>query len=104
MHCIDPECIKACPEEAIEKHSDGIVVVDIERCTGCEMCLEVCPFGIPQFGSDGKMQKCDMCINEIDYKTETPPCVNTCPTTALQFGPMSTDEKMAFEKSIREKF
>ena len=67
MHCAVPVCVKACPVEAIQKRAeDGIVVVDSGKCIGCKTCSKECPFGAPQFGADGKMQKCDMCRNEID--------------------------------------
>jgi len=103
MHCVEPVCVQECPEGAIYKRvEDGIVLVDREKCVGCQTCLEVCPFGAPVFGSDEKMQKCDMCINEIDYKTETPPCVATCPTKALMFGEMTAQQKKSMEESIRQ--
>ena len=103
MHCVDPVCVEACPEGAISKRiEDGIVLVDRDKCVGCQTCLDVCPFGVPQFGDDGIMQKCDMCVNEIDYKTESPPCVESCSTKALVFGQMTRQEKMSMEASIRQ--
>jgi anaerobic dimethyl sulfoxide reductase subunit B len=101
MHCADPACIEACPEGAIEKRdADGVVVVNSEACTGCRACFEVCPFKVPEFGLDGKMQKCDLCVDAIDMSLENPPCVATCPTRALCFGPMSRQEKKAAEASM----
>ena len=67
MHCENPVCVQACPESAIKKiPENGVVEVDRDKCIGCQTCLEACPFQVPQFGKDGKMQKCDMCINTID--------------------------------------
>jgi Fe-S-cluster-containing dehydrogenase component len=101
MHCADPACIEVCPEDAIKKRpEDGIVVVDQDACSGCQACLEACPFDVPQFGADGTMQKCDLCLDTIDMNSETPPCVTTCPTHALIFGTMNTKEKRAAEQSI----
>ena len=101
MHCADPACIKTCPEDAIKKRpEDGIVVVDRDACTGCQDCLEACPFNVPQFGVDGTMQKCDLCLNAIDANSESPPCVMTCPTHALVFGVMNTKEKRVAEQSM----
>ena len=103
MHCVDPVCVKACPVDAIKKRGeDGIVVVDRSKCTGCKTCLKECPFGAPQFGADGRMQKCDMCINEVDLSKESPPCIETCPTKALQFGKMNTKEKITIEQDIQK--
>ena len=101
MHCTDPVCAEACPEGAIKKRAeDGIVEIDREKCTGCQTCLEECPFDAPQFGIDGKMQKCDMCVNEIDFSKEGPPCVETCPTKALLFVRIGAQEKAGVEESI----
>jgi|WetSurMetagenome_2_1015567.scaffolds.fasta_scaffold271221_1 anaerobic dimethyl sulfoxide reductase subunit B len=103
MHCADPACVKACPVGAIKKRSeDGIVVADKGKCIGCKSCLKACPFGAPQFGSDKKMQKCDMCMSEIDLSKELPPCVETCPTKALLLGKMDEKEKARIEISTRE--
>lgn len=35
-------CAEACPVEAIELKS-GIYVVNAEECTGCMICVDVCP-------------------------------------------------------------
>ena len=104
MHCADPPCVAECPEEAIEKRAeDGIVVVDRDKCSGCQACLEVCPFDVPQFGADDKMQKCDLCISEIDPgRGEQPPCVETCSTATLQVVRLDKLEKVAAEESMKK--
>jgi anaerobic dimethyl sulfoxide reductase subunit B (iron-sulfur subunit) len=103
MHCADPACAKACPVQAIRKRTeDGIVTVDTSKCIGCKACLKACTFGAPQFGANGKMQKCDMCLNEADLSKELPPCVDTCPTKALKFGKMETKDKIGTEQDIQK--
>jgi Fe-S-cluster-containing dehydrogenase component len=103
MHCAEPVCEKVCPEGAIRKRpEDGIVAVDKDKCIGCKTCLEECPFDVPQFGIDGIMQKCDMCAHEIDLDKKAPPCVETCPTIALQLVEMSKQEKIALEKALQK--
>jgi anaerobic dimethyl sulfoxide reductase subunit B len=84
-HCAKAPCIEACPVGAIIKRPDGIVVVQQDKCNGCRICLEACPFGAPQFGEDGLMQKCDMCLDRIE-NGQTPMCAATCPTQALSWG------------------
>ena len=102
MHCGDPACKAACPRGAIEKRSDdGIVVVDQHKCIGCHACLWVCPFGVPRFGSNGKMQKCDSCLDLAREGTE-PACVATCPAEALYFGPMEKMADLAEKKAARK--
>jgi anaerobic dimethyl sulfoxide reductase subunit B (iron-sulfur subunit) len=86
MHCGNPPCVAVCPRGAIKKRlEDGIVIVDRQKCFGCHLCSIVCPFGAPQYGSDGKMQKCDLCADRVE-RGEEPACVATCPAEALRFG------------------
>ena len=43
-HCAEPACVLACPVDAISKReSDGIVVVDRDKCLGCGLCAATCP-------------------------------------------------------------
>jgi anaerobic dimethyl sulfoxide reductase subunit B len=74
-------------------------MVDSDRCIGCHLCLMVCPFGVPQYGNDGKMQKCDFCVDLLAQGKE-PACVATCPAEALNFGTMEELNKMAAKKSV----
>ena len=86
MHCGKPPCIDACPEGAITKRPDGIVLIDPELCTGCKACIEACPFGAPQFiPNTGLVAKCDLCVHRVD-KGIKPACVRACPTAAIKFG------------------
>ena len=102
MHCGNPPCEAACPTRAIKKRSeDGIVVVDKDRCMGCRACFLVCPFGVPQFGSDGKMQKCDLCLERLAMGKD-PACVATCPADALHFGTVEALSEQATKKSARK--
>jgi anaerobic dimethyl sulfoxide reductase subunit B (iron-sulfur subunit) len=99
MHCAKPSCIDACPVEAISKRAeDGIVVVDQEKCISCKSCGSACPYGAPQYGKSGKMQKCILCYSRIE-KGKQPACVSTCPGEALGFGPI--DELVKLEGAIQ---
>ena len=82
-HCDQPGCIKVCPADAIAKMENGSVVVDRSKCIGCMACKEACSYNIPQFGSDGRMQKCNMC-HETEFEDQKFPCARMCPTGALR--------------------
>jgi len=85
LHCSDAPCIKECPTSAIIKRAeDGIVIIDRNKCTGCKLCMQVCPWGALQVGEDGVVQKCNLCLPRLEQGKE-PACVTACPTKALRF-------------------
>ncbi len=92
-HCQNPECMDACPADAITKRdADGIVTVDAKACVGkdsCGLCLEACPYDAPQFTAEENaiMQKCDLCIDRLAMDKK-PICVSGCPMRALDAGPI----------------
>jgi Fe-S-cluster-containing dehydrogenase component len=97
MHCGQPACVPACPTGAIIKRAeDGIVVVDRDKCNGCQACAPACPFDIPRFGSDGTMQKCGFCL-ELGGE---PVCATHCPTGALQYGDINNSPELAAGKTL----
>src|SRR3989339_675486 len=46
MHCDKPPCVEACPERAIYKNADGVVLIDQEKCKGHGECIKACPYGV----------------------------------------------------------
>jgi len=86
MHCQDAPCLAVCPTGAINRQAGTKVVgVDAHLCIGCHSCAIACPFGVPRFGRDGTMQKCDLCGTRLEHGLE-PACVRVCPTKALSQG------------------
>lgn len=91
-HCEEPVCVSSCPCDAIYKEEKyGAVLIDSDKCTGCRICYDACPYGAPVFENDDKevkAQKCTMCIDRLEQGLK-PICVLACPDRALDFGILS---------------
>jgi len=85
VHCEDSPCVIGCPTGAITKDDrTGAIVVNETLCIGCHSCALACPFGVPRYDQDDKMQKCNLCTERVEAGLE-PACVRVCPTGALKF-------------------
>jgi anaerobic dimethyl sulfoxide reductase subunit B (iron-sulfur subunit) len=91
-HCEKAACVNSCPTGAIYKEPKyGAVLIDNEKCNGCRLCYDECPYGAPVFESDSEdalAQKCDMCIDRLE-SGELPICVLGCSARALDFGTLT---------------
>lgn len=112
FHCDNPLCVSVCPVGATYKRSDGIVLVDNERCIGCKFCMTGCPYSsrvfawkhYPEFdedkepyspeagspGKEGTVSKCDFCPDLIRVG-KVPYCVSACPMGVIYFGDIDED-------------
>lgn len=93
LHCENAACVTVCPTGASYKRSsDGIVLIDEDKCIGCKLCSWACPYGAREFDADvGVMKKCTLCIDRIYNDNlapddRVPACVAACPTGARHFG------------------
>jgi Fe-S-cluster-containing dehydrogenase component len=131
MHCDEPPCVKVCPVDATFKRTDGLVLIDNERCIGCRFCMAACPYSTRVFNWDepelpeesmsmtyssetsippkiGTVSKCDFCPDMV-RKGEVPHCVSACPNGVFYFGDMNEDvvtngsETVRFSQLIRDK-
>ncbi|MFC1995575.1 4Fe-4S dicluster domain-containing protein [Chloroflexota bacterium] len=91
MNCPTAPCIEICPQKAITRRPDGIVLVDAELCIGktCSKCVEACRIGVMQINPEkDKAEKCNMCVDRIDAGLQ-PACVVACPSKCMHFGEMN---------------
>jgi Fe-S-cluster-containing hydrogenase component 2 len=79
--CADAPCLHSCPVEAIYRMNDEkkAIVIDVDKCIGCGLCVKACPFGAMLFNEEKKAFKCELC-GERD-----PACATVCPTEAITF-------------------
>lgn len=87
MHCDNAPCISACRVKGgIYKRHDGLVVINPQKCTGCQNCVDACPYGTIYFNEDLNLaQKCTGCSHLLDRGWKEPRCVEICPAGALSF-------------------
>jgi tetrathionate reductase subunit B len=89
QHCQDAPCIDACPVEGgIYTRDDGLVIIDPKKCTGCQLCINACPYGCIFYNAQLQLaQKCTGCAHLVDRKAVfAPRCADACPHEAIKFG------------------
>jgi Fe-S-cluster-containing dehydrogenase component len=130
FHCDNPLCVSVCPVGATYKRSDGIVLVDTDRCIGCKFCMTGCPYSSrvfnwkkpevktpegmeysPELGApskEGTVGKCIFCPDKL-RKGELPRCAQACPMGVIYFGDMLEDtvtngtETLRFSELIKNR-
>jgi len=112
FQCENAPCLRVCPVAATFRESDGVVLVDQDRCIGCRMCMAACPYGAryfnyadpPQYDNPfghatpefpvpqqkGTVGKCMFCVHRTD-NGQLPACVEACGMNALYIGDLVED-------------
>ena len=68
-----------CSSESNSTQLVGVrISINQNLCTGCGLCGEVCPFGLPQPIENGKYE-----ISDVNSCTECSACKRNCPVQAI---------------------
>lgn len=109
LHCENPLCVTVCPTGASYKRAeDGIVLVDTDKCIGCQLCAWACPYGARELDEKaGVMRKCTLCVDRIyneslPQEERVPACVASCPARARHFGDLA-DPDSEVSKLVKER-
>ena len=79
-HCESPDCLAACPSEAIVLNAQGVAVILDDACLRCGACVTACPYGVLFYNeARDRYLKCDLCAG----RDGGPLCVAICPVGAL---------------------
>ncbi len=62
----------------VSQRVEASVIIDRDKCIGCDICVQVCPMGILALDKDGKAY---MKYDECWYCM---PCETDCPTDAVK--------------------
>lgn len=121
FHCDNPPCVKVCPVGATFKRTDGLVLIDNERCIGCRFCMAACPYSARVFNwgappnedenipyspetslpsKIGTVAKCDFCPDML-RKGKLPHCIPACPNGVIYFGNELDDTVTNGEETVR---
>ena len=124
FQCENAPCLKVCPVAATFRATDGVVLVDQDRCIGCRMCMAACPYGARYFNyvdppaydnpfgkptpefpvpqQKGTVGKCMFCVHRTEANAaQLPACVEACGMKAIYIGDLVEDVATNGDQTVR---
>ena len=101
-HCDNAPCMKV-GGDAVEKRSDGIVIINPEKAEGRKDIVEACPYGAIFWNEEEQIpQSWYFDAHLLDRGWKEPRCVQSCATGALTSHKISDKEmsKMAAQEKL----
>ncbi len=95
QQCAEAPCVHVCPTGASYRNEDNIVLIDKEKCIGCQYCMMACPYGVRSWNQELRsVEKCTMC-NQLTSVGELPACVKNCASKCRFYGDLDDPESDA---------
>ena len=101
--CNPAPCVNVCPAGALQQDAEGRIIMRVQYCLACKMCIAACPYGtismdtigMPDVDADGGETlaqrsrrevavRCDMCRAwRMENGKKITACMEACPAHAL---------------------
>lgn len=102
-HCDNPPCVPVCPVQATFQRTDGIVLVDNERCVGCGYCVQACPYDARFINHETQTaDKCTFCEHRLAVGL-LPACVESCVGGARVIGDLNDPDSTVSRMIVSNK-
>ena len=94
QQCENPSCVHVCPTGASYRdEKTGVVLVDHDKCIGCQYCMMACPYGVRVMNDrTNTVEKCTLCSHLTADGSDDPACVHSCSAAARIFGDLDDPE------------
>lgn len=90
-----------CNDKVVLAVIDHTVLIDQEKCIGCQRCIDACPYGVRTYIPDENyVVKCSQC-HQLTVNGEKPACVKNCPAACRFYGDLDDPDSDA-SKAIAE--